>query len=94
MVDLSSWLYCGVEVCTLCTMCTLVVAGTQRKVRTGVSFDGDVAETLAKHTDSLKGSRVTRSEVVNAILADFLEGMGTTETVWEVVTNRRIRRRV
>ena len=66
---------------------------SERKVRIGVSFDLELAELVERHANLLKGLGVDRSEIVNAILADFFEQVGTTEAVWEVVSKRRARRR-
>jgi len=61
----------------------------RKKVRVGVSFDPVLAEQLATSATRLKELGVNRSEVVNAILAEFFEGSGTTESVWEAVSRRR-----
>ena len=90
MLDFSSWLLLAANVCTLCT---LAAFRAQSKVRSGVSFDDDIAGTLDRHADSLRESGVTRSEVVNAVLADYLERSDSTEMIWEVVTKRRAKRR-
>lgn len=66
---------------------------TTRKVRIGVSFDPELSSLIERHVLQLKELGVDRSEVVNAILADFFEDGGTTEAVWEAVSRRRARRR-
>ncbi|MDG6982720.1 MAG: hypothetical protein JRM74_04625 [Nitrososphaerota archaeon] len=63
------------------------------KLRVGVSFDEDLAELIQRHSQQLKELGVDRSEIVNAILADFFEAGGTTELVWEVVSKRRVKQR-
>lgn len=63
------------------------------KVRSGVSFDVHLIDRLDKQTKALSGLQVDRSEIVNAVLADFFEGNGTTESVWEAVSKRRVKRR-
>ncbi|MDG6898408.1 MAG: hypothetical protein JRN24_01585 [Nitrososphaerota archaeon] len=65
----------------------------EKKVRVGVSFDSELAVLIEHSASQLKELGVDRSEVVNAILAEFFETGGTTEAVWEVVSRRRIRRR-
>ena len=64
-----------------------------RKVRAGVSFDDQMVEALDAHAKNLESLHVDRSEIVNAILSDFFDGNGTTESVWGVVSKRRIRLR-
>ena len=63
------------------------------KVRAGISFDPRIVRALDAHAQRLRELSVDRSEIVNAILDDFLEGDGSTELVWGAVSNRRIRRR-
>ena len=64
-----------------------------KKVRAGVSFDDQMVEALDAHAKNLESLHVDRSEIVNAILSDFFDGNGTTESVWGVVSKRRIRLR-
>ena len=64
---------------------------SSRKVRAGISFDPQLAEELDGHAKKLSELFVDRSEIVNAILDEFFEGNGTTESVWGVVSRRRIR---
>ena len=64
-----------------------------RKLRTGVSFDPQLVETLDGHVKKLSGLQVDRSEVVNAVLEEYFEGNGSTESVWETVSKRRVKRR-
>jgi metal-responsive CopG/Arc/MetJ family transcriptional regulator len=64
-----------------------------RKVRAGVSFDESVASALDTHVRKLGELNVDRSEVVNAILDEYFEGNGSTESVWEAVSRRRTKRR-
>ncbi|MCL5672009.1 MAG: hypothetical protein JRN56_05460 [Nitrososphaerota archaeon] len=64
-----------------------------KKVRTGISFDPDIADALDRRSRTFKELGVSRSEVVNAILMAFLEADGSNEAVWDAVTKRRIRRR-
>ena len=64
-----------------------------KKVRAGVSFDDQMMEALDAHAKNLESLHVDRSEIVNAILSDFFDGNGTTESVWGVVSKRRIRLR-
>ena len=59
----------------------------------GVSFDPEIVDALDEHSEALKGLGVTRSEVVNAILMDFLEEADTNEAVWEAVSKRRVKKR-
>ena len=66
---------------------------SERKVRVGISFDLELAELVERHANLLKELGVDRSEIVNAILADFFERGGTTELVWEVVSKRRVKQR-
>ena len=66
---------------------------SSRKVRAGISFDAEVVDALGEHAKKLSELNVDRSEIVNAIIDDFLEGNGTTESVWDAVSRRRIRRR-
>ena len=63
------------------------------KVRSGVSFDEATLKALDDRARSLKGLGVDRSEVVNAILDQYFEQSGTTESVWEAVSKRRARLR-
>jgi metal-responsive CopG/Arc/MetJ family transcriptional regulator len=64
-----------------------------KKVRAGVSFDPRLVETLDGHVKKLSGLQVDRSEVVNAVLEEYFEGNGSTESVWETVAKRRTRSR-
>ncbi len=64
-----------------------------RKIRAGISFDPSLVRTIDSHSVRLAGLQVDRSEIVNAILDDFFEGNGTTESVWNAVSKRRARRR-
>ena len=64
-----------------------------RKVRAGVSFDSEVADALDIHAGKLSELNVDRSEIVNAIIDDFFDDNGTTESVWAAVSKRRIRKR-
>ena len=64
-----------------------------KKVRAGVSFDGEVVVALDIHAKKLEELQVDRSEIVNAILDDYFEGNGTTESVWGMVSKRRVKRR-
>jgi len=64
-----------------------------KKVRMGVSFDPELEEALERHAATLKDLGVTKSEVVNAVLSQFLEENNTSEAVWGVVSRRRIRKR-
>jgi metal-responsive CopG/Arc/MetJ family transcriptional regulator len=66
---------------------------SSRKVRAGVSFDESVASALDTHVRKLGELNVDRSEVVNAILDEYFEGNGSTESVWEAVSRRRTKRR-
>lgn len=66
---------------------------SSKKVRTGISLDLSLATALDDHVKKLSAFQVDRSEIVNAILDDFLEGNGTIESVWGAVSKRRIRRR-
>ena len=50
-------------------------------------------EALDAHAKRLSELNVDRSEIVNAILDDYFEGNGTTESVWGAVSKRRIRLR-
>lgn len=65
------------------------IVSAMRKVRSGISFDPKVARELNRSKDSL--GDLTRSEVVNAILADFFRQGNTPEKVWAVVLRRRTR---
>ncbi|MDG6900224.1 MAG: hypothetical protein JRN59_08100 [Nitrososphaerota archaeon] len=65
-----------------------------RRVRAGISFDDRMVDALDAHAKKLESLQVDRSEIVNAILDDFFEGNGTTESVWGVVSKRRIRKRI
>ena len=67
---------------------------SSKKIRAGISFDPPLVEILDQHAKRLATLQVDRSEIVNAIIDDFLEGNGTTESVWGAVSKRRIRRRV
>ena len=58
-----------------------------------MSFEDHMVETLDAHAKKLESLQVDRSEIVNAILDDFFEGNGTTESVWGVVSKRRVRLR-
>ncbi|MDG7013086.1 MAG: hypothetical protein JRN11_05405 [Nitrososphaerota archaeon] len=62
-------------------------------MRAGISFDPRLAEALDAHAKNLSELNVDRSEIVNAILDDYFEGNGTTESVWGAVSKRRIRLR-
>ena len=66
---------------------------SSKKIRAGVSFDGEVVVALDIHAKKLEGLQVDRSEIVNAILDDYFEGNGTTESVWAAVSAGRVRRR-
>ncbi|MDG6898409.1 MAG: hypothetical protein JRN24_01590 [Nitrososphaerota archaeon] len=66
---------------------------SSKKIRAGVSFDGEVVAALDVHAKKLEELQVDRSEIVNAILDDYFEGNGTTESVWGTVSKRRIKRR-
>ena len=66
---------------------------SSRKVRAGISFDYTLVEALDAHAKNLSELNVDRSEIVNAILDDYFEGNGTTESVWGAVSKRRIRKR-
>ena len=66
---------------------------TARKVRVGISFEEDQVKQLDAHSRALKELGVDRSEVVNAIVAEFLDAGGTTEAVWEAVSRVRVKRR-
>lgn len=63
------------------------------KVRVGVSFDPEIVEAVDARSEALKELGVTRSEVVNAVLMDFLSADDTNEAVWEAVSKRRIKKR-
>jgi metal-responsive CopG/Arc/MetJ family transcriptional regulator len=65
----------------------------KRRVRSGVSFDPELKDKLDEHADHLTGLGVTRSEVVNAILEEYFEDGGTAESVWGIVSRRRVRKR-
>ena len=58
-----------------------------------MSFDPGLLERLDYHASKLSELQVDRSEIVNAVLEEFFEGRGTTEAVWESVSQRRARRR-
>lgn len=64
-----------------------------KKVRTGVAFDDEIIGALDRHAGALSELGVTRSEVVNAILGEFLDGGDASEQVWEIVSRRRVTRR-
>ena len=64
-----------------------------RKVRSGVSFDIELLGAIDKHAVALKDLGVDRSEVVNAILTEFLTSSGSDEEVWGVISRRRVRSR-
>lgn len=64
-----------------------------RKVRAGVSFDPPLVEILDGHARRLAHIEVDRSEIVNAILEDYLERNGTADGVWDAVSKRRIKLR-
>jgi metal-responsive CopG/Arc/MetJ family transcriptional regulator len=64
-----------------------------RKTRAGISFDSGLVEALDGHAQKLTELHVDRSEIVNAILDDFFDGNGTTESVWNAVSKRRVKRR-
>ena len=74
-------------------MCTLSLAPVGRKVRSGVSFDPSIVGEVDRQTDALKAAGVTRSEVVNAILAQYFQEGGSTEKVREAVIRGRKRNR-
>jgi metal-responsive CopG/Arc/MetJ family transcriptional regulator len=59
----------------------------------GVSFDPEIVDALDQLSGAFKELGVTRSEVVNAILADFLEADSSNEAVWEAVSRRRVKKR-
>ena len=63
------------------------------KVRAGISFDAHLVDALDAHAKKLEELNVDRSEIVNAILDDYFEGNGTTESVWGAVSKRRIKKR-
>ena len=66
----------------------------EKKVRVGVSFDHALADHVERAASQLKELGVDRSEVVNAILAEFFEAGGcTTESGWEGVSGRWTMRR-
>ncbi|MDG7013103.1 MAG: hypothetical protein JRN11_05490 [Nitrososphaerota archaeon] len=64
------------------------------KVRMGVSFDPEIMAALDARSKTFQELGVTRSEVVNAILADFLDSDASDEAVWEAVSKRRIKKRI
>ncbi|MDG6980781.1 MAG: hypothetical protein JRN51_06655 [Nitrososphaerota archaeon] len=64
-----------------------------KKVRMGVSFDPEIVDALDRGSDAFKELGVSRSEVVNAILADFFDADASNEAVWEAVSRRRIKKR-
>ena len=66
---------------------------TVRKVRSGISFDRQLLEALDKHAVALKELGVDRSELVNAILTEYLDGNDSAEAVWGVISRRRIKER-
>lgn len=66
---------------------------SSKKIRAGVSFDQNLLDALDGHSEKLSGLNVDRSEIVNAILDDFFDGNGTTESVWDAVSKRRVRKR-
>ena len=66
---------------------------SSRKVRAGVSFDPELVAMLDFHAKELTELQVDRSEIVNAILDLYFEGNGSAESVWGVVTKRRIAKR-
>ena len=68
-------------------------AMSSQKVRAGISFDEGLLERLDEHAKELADLQVDRSEIVNAVLEDFFEGNGTTESVWEAVSKRRVKLR-
>jgi metal-responsive CopG/Arc/MetJ family transcriptional regulator len=63
------------------------------KVRAGVSFDPSLVAVLDEHAKKLATFQVDRSEIVNAILGDYLQGNGTTESIWGAVSKRRMSQR-
>ncbi len=77
----------------VCTTCTLFPMATERRVRSGISFDPEVVETLDKHVKRLGELGVDRSEVVNAVLTEYFEDNSSSEAVWSAVNKRRIARR-
>ena len=64
-----------------------------KKVRSGVSFDHELLVALDKHAENLKELGVDRSELVNAILGDYLEENSSREAIWGSVTRRRVKAR-
>ena len=65
---------------------------TVRRVRSGISFDPELDQVLDRNAELLKELGVTRSEVVNAVLAQYFEGSGTVDAVRDVIIRRRLRR--
>lgn len=65
----------------------------ERKVRTGVAFDDEIIDALDRHSAALGELGVSRSEVVNAILGEFLDGKDASEEVWEIISRRRVKKR-
>ncbi|MDG6990953.1 MAG: hypothetical protein JRM99_05975 [Nitrososphaerota archaeon] len=66
---------------------------TVRKVRAGISLDADVAQELDSGVSMLNDPSITRSDVVNAILSDYFEGNGSSETVLGAIGKKRAERR-
>lgn len=66
---------------------------SSKRVRSGVSFDPNLVEVLDGHVSKLSDLNVDRSEIVNAVLDDYFEGNGTTESLWETISKRRVKRR-
>ena len=58
-----------------------------------MSFDPSIVGEVDRQTDALKAAGVTRSEVVNAILAQYFQEGGSTEEVREAVIRGRKRNR-
>lgn len=67
--------------------------GGPGKVRAGVSFDASLLDVLDRHVGRLVEYRVDRSEIVNAILADYFQSHGSSEAVWAVIGKKRVRER-
>jgi metal-responsive CopG/Arc/MetJ family transcriptional regulator len=65
----------------------------EKKVRVGISFDAELARAVDAHAKQLRGLGVNRSDIVNALVAEFFEDGGSTEAVWEAVSRRRTKRR-
>jgi metal-responsive CopG/Arc/MetJ family transcriptional regulator len=65
----------------------------EKKVRVGISFDADLARAVDAHAKQLRGLGVNRSDIVNALVAEFFEEGGSAEAVWEAVSRRRAKKR-